>query len=258
MDKQQLANLVEQITRKLLENETPKKKVLFIFCDSSAHEPFVDQLILLKSRQIDYDLLFLDGETSAWLGIQQIQSTGAEQLIAADEYAKAPIELPKEYDAIIVPEIDLDNAARVCHGLKGSVKAEIIFSGLVLNIPIVIGEDSPGIKRAERRTLQRLQLPLPYQRKFEKYKLELAEMGIQFSKASELYETILQLLFEEFKEDSASIFFQEKVLTLKWLSTHIRNKKTLFVKEGTTLTPLVKDYLKEKGIKLVIQKEGSG
>jgi hypothetical protein len=249
MDNGQLQNLVKRITRELLQDMNQKrKKILFIFCDSSAHEPFIDQFIELKNQQIDHDLLFLDGETSAWMGLQQIQSTGAKQIIAADEYAKAPIELPKDYDAIAVPEIDLDNAARVCNGLKGSVKAEIIFSALVLNKPVIIGEDSPGIKRSDRRTLQATELPLPYRRRFEKYKGELKDLGILFSKQQHLHETIKNLFHTNEGEKPETVVFTEKVLTTDWLASH--QAKTVIVKEGAIITPLAKDFLKEKGIKL--------
>lgn len=255
MNNQQLQNLVERITRELLadlKKESIRKKVLFIFCDSSAHESFTDQFILLKNAEIDYDLLFLDGETSAWLGLHQIQSTGAKQVIAADEYAKAPIELPKDYEAIVIPEMDLDNAARVCHGLKGSVKAEIIFAALVLNKPVIIGDDVPGIKRADRRTLQTVELPPPYQLRFEKYKEELVELGFHFSKQAFLYKTIKNLLLATVESDQhAAVNFHESVLTTEWLASNLGKSKALILEEGTILTPLVKDLLKEKGVKLI-------
>jgi hypothetical protein len=258
MNNQQLQNLVERITRELLtelKQEPVRKKVLFIFCDCSAHEPFTDQFILLNKAEIDYDLLFLDGETSAWLGLHQIQSTGAKQVIAADEYAKAPIELPKDYAAIVIPEIDLDNVARVCHGLKGSVKAEIIFAALVLNKPVIMGEDVPGIKRADRRTLQTVELPPPYRLRFEKYKEELVELGVHFSKQAFLYKTILELLLAAVEtKQPAAVSFLETVVTTEWLASNLGKSKTLILEEGTILTPLAKDWLKEKGIKLIRQR----
>jgi hypothetical protein len=249
MDNQKLQSLVERIARELLKQKTARKKVLFIFCDSSAHESFFDQFILLKNNHIEYDLLFLDGETSAWLGLHQIQSTGAEQVIAADEYAKAPIELPKEYDAIVIPEIDIDNAARACSGLKGSVKAEIIFAALVLQKPIIIGDDSSGIKRSDRRTLQAVELPLGLRRRFEKYKSELKDMGIHFSKQTELHEKIKSLFLSDEKQETAG--FRDKVLTTDWLTKNQSESTTLIVKEGTIITPMAKDYMKEKKIKLL-------
>jgi hypothetical protein len=255
MDNQKLQNLVERIARELLEQKTARKKVLFIFCDSSAHESFCDQFIDLKNNLIEYDLLFLDGETSAWLGLHQIQSTGAEQLIAADEYAKAPIELPKDYDAIVIPEIDIDNAARACSGLKGSVKAEIIFAALVLEKTIIIGEDTPGIKRSDRRTLKTLELPLALRKRFEKYKTELKEMGVIFANQAELHEKIKSLFLPTVEQESVG--FQDKVLTTNWLTKNQSKSTTLIVAEGTIITPLAKDYIKEKKIKL-IHRRGSG
>jgi hypothetical protein len=260
MDKDKLQQLVERITRELLKQKHPRKKVLFIFCDSSAHELYRDQLIYLLNREIDHDLLFLDGETSAWLGIQQIQSTGAKQIIAADEYAKAPIELPLDYDGIVIPEIDLDNAARVCGGLKGSVKAEIVFSALVLGKPVIVGEDSPGLKRADRQTLRTLELPLPYRRKFEYYKEEMMDLGIRFSKQACLHKEIVNLLlFGEGREGQQDpVMFQEKVVTSDWLARNTVESKLLVVREGAIITPLAKEFIREKGIELKIAGKEAG
>ncbi|WP_423798712.1 hypothetical protein [Neobacillus sp. SAB-20_R2A] len=251
MDKGQLQKLVERIARELIEQETPRIKVLFVFCDSSAHEPFVDQLMVLKKHPIDYDFLLLDGETSGWLGGSYIQATGAGQVIAADEYAKAPIELPKDYDAIVIPEIDLDNAARVCQGLKGSVKSEIIFAALVLQKPVMVGGDSSGIKRADRRTLKTLDLPLPLKKRFESYKQELTNLGIRFFKQSYMHKEIISLFFQEKKDQQSGEPFIGKVLTVEWLTGNLGISKTLMIRQGTILTPLAKDFLREKGVKVI-------
>lgn len=256
MDRQELETLITRITHELLaerKQRSSRKKVLFIFCDCSAHEAFTDQFIALQTHQIDYDLLFLDGETSGWLGMNQIQSTGAKEIIAADEWAKAPIELPKDYDAIVVPEIDVDNAARICYGLKGSVKAEIIFSAFLLNIPIIIGEDISGIKRSDRRTLQTLNLPAFYKKRFEFYQSELREFGITFSKIALLAETIQSTLFDQEGKNDI-IPFQDKVLTLQWLVRHLSSKQTVVLKEGTKITALANDFIKENNIKLIFHK----
>lgn len=256
MDRKQLESLVTKMTREILaerEQLLKRKKVLFIFCDSYAHESFTDQFIDLHNHHIDYDLLFLDGETSGWLGMNQIQSTSAKEIIAADEYAKAPIELPKDYDAIIVPEIDLDNAARVCYGLKGSIKSEIIFSALLLNIPIIIGEDIPGIKRSDRLTLKTLKLPASYRKRFEQYQTELREFGITFTQLALLAETIKTKLFY-YEEKNRIMTFQDKVLTLQWLVTNFSSTKTLILKEGTIITALAQDFIREKSIKLIFHK----
>ena len=229
MDNQQLQSLVERITQELLMQKITRKKVLYIFCDSSANEPFTDQFIYLKTNQIDFDFLFLDGETSAWLGLHQIQSTGAKHVIAADEYAKAPIELPMDYDAIVIPEIDLDNAARACSGLKGSVKAEIIYAALVLQKPIIIGEDTPGIKRSDRRTLKALGLPPPLRKQFDNYKEKLKDMGIHFSKQALLHEKVKSIFFSSEMVSQETLSFQDKVLTSEWLAKNQLDSKTLFV-----------------------------
>lgn len=263
-----LKAMIESITREIVSawnaGKKASPKVLFIFCDSAAHEPFSDQFIQLQNHGICHDLLFLDGETSSWLGMSRVECSGSGKVIAADEYAPAPLELPKEYDAVIVPEIDLDNAARVAQGLKGTVKSEIIFSALVLNKRVIIGEDVPGIKRADRRTLKSLTLPPAYQSLFQRYLSELRELGIHLQPQKNLAQfAIRQLNAAKPVQEPAPVpameaesSFTGKLLTADWVQRHTLSDKVLHVRRGTIISPLALDVLKQQGIH--IQYTGRG
>nr|WP_065409895.1 hypothetical protein [Bacillus wudalianchiensis] len=271
-----IREMVESVVREVVqsiktEKETRKNgNVLFVFCDSSAHEPFTDQFIKLKNANIAYDILFLDGETSSWLGMQRVESSGSGRIIAADEYSPAAIELPKEYDGIIIPEIDLDNAARVAMGLKGTIKAEIIFSALMLQKFILIGADVPGIKRADRRCLKTLSLPAPYQKRFKNYAEQMNELGVQFELQKDLADKVIEQFSQkieanapeslesaneglQFYEDS--LLFRKRLLTAEWIQaqSHIPNN-VIYVAKGTIVSPLAKDLLKEKKLTIKIAK----
>lgn len=257
-------------TMKLEKEKEKVGKVLFIFCDSSAHEPFADQFIQLKNADIGYDLLFLDGETSSWLGMQRVESTGSERIIAADEHSPAAIELAKDYDGIIIPEIDLDNAARVAYGLKGTIKSEVIFSALILGKFILIGADTPGIKRADRRTLKTLSLPSPFKKRFEEYVKFMTGLGIEFKAQLGLADSIVQKFHHKVEkkkvleastvvgsEDNqanvnGNVIFNKKLLTPEWIHAqpHFPNS-TVYLQKGVIISPLAKDLLKEK--KLIVK-----
>lgn len=290
--------LVETIVRELLEQSplaagvpTQKRpKTLFIFCDSRAHEAFADHFIYLGNHGIDFDLLFLDGETSAWLGLHQIEASGVTgKVIAADEYAPAPLELPKDYDAVIVPEIDLDNAARIAAGLKGTVKAEIVFAALVLDKVVIMGEDVAGLKRADRRTLKALELPKPYRKKFVAYIEQLKELGIHFVPQKQLAEQAAVLLKGEAgqgaarvalhdgereaneggaaKESAAgstagrtrsrgTIRFEDKLLSADWVrASGVREGETVVIPARSVVSPLAYDMLKERRVSVHYETE---
>lgn len=284
--------LVETIVRELLEQSPlaagaskPKRpKALFIFCDSRAHEAFADHFIYLGNHGVEFDLLFLDGETSAWLGLHQIEASGVTgKVIAADEYAPAPLELPKDYDAVVVPEIDLDNAARIAAGLKGTVKAEIVFAALVLDKVVIMGEDVAGLKRADRRTLKVLELPKPYRRKFVAYIEQLKEMGIHFVPQKQLAEQAVLLLSGDDAQGMAqaakqplerteggaakgvgsdrggshrSIRFDEKLLSADWVkSSGVREGETIVIPARTVVSPLAYDMLKERRVSVHYETE---
>ncbi|SCW36137.1 hypothetical protein SAMN04487970_100469 [Paenibacillus tianmuensis] len=275
--------MIESIVRELVQamqaEQMKKPKVLYLFCDSTAHEAFTDHFILLKNSGICYDLLFLDGETSAWLGLHKIESSGPGKIIAADEYAPAPLELPLEYDGIVIPEIDVDNAARAAQGLKGTVKAEILFSALVLNKFVLIGDDIPGLKRADRRTLKTLTLPKPYVKLFERYKRELAALGAEFAPQKLLAEAVVRKCGAAQRQTgndasakgsslpeaasahagaangraaaAGSAVFEGKLLTAEWVKRQTDTApdvRKLILSKGTIVSPLAADLLKEKDV----------
>jgi len=261
-----IREMVASITKEiLLSMNTEKKKeaprVLYVFCDSQAHEAYTDHFIQLKNHGICHDILFLDGETSSWLGMHKIECGGAGKIITADEYAPAPLEVPKDYVGIVIPEIDLDNAGRIAAGLKGTIKAEIVFSALVTGKFVIAGSDVPGIKRADRRTLQTLTLPPAYERLFQRHVEAMKELGVEFAEQRRLADRVVSKLKAQLQKDEtkpeqpaltaldeAEAVFSGKLLTADWIKSQPELKNTiLHVKKGAIVSPLAFDSMRERG-----------
>lgn len=262
---------IESIVRELVhfrnEPAPAPAKVLFIFCDSTAHEPYIDVFIELNQHHIGYDMMFLDGETSSWLGKHRIECAGVGKVIAADEYAPAPIELPGQYDGIIVPEIDLDNAARICHGMKGTIKAEVVLAALIINKFVLIGEGGSGLRRSDRRCLQTTALPPSFQTMFTNYLQQLEALGVHLAGPQQLARTIIEQFAPVVSKQAQSpetvvhsdgvYYYQGRVLTAEWINKH-RNHvlHTVAVSRNTIISALAADMLKEKGIAIKQLEEG--
>lgn len=262
-----IREMVASITKEiLLSMNTEKKKeaprVLYVFCDSQAHEAYTDHFIQLKNHGICHDILFLDGETSSWLGMHKIECGGAGKIITADEYAPAPLEVPKDYAGIVIPEIDLDNAGRIAAGLKGTIKAEIVFAALVTGKFVIAGSDVPGIKRADRRTLQTLTLPPAYEKLFQRHVEAMKELGVEFAEQRRLADRVVSKLKAQLQKDEtkpeqpaltaldeAEAVFSGKLLTADWIKSQPELKNTiLHVKKGAIVSPLAFDSMRERGI----------
>lgn len=264
-----MKEMVEAIAKEIMqsykqEEQQKAPRVLYVLCDSQAHEAYADHFIQLKKHGICHDLLFLDGETSCWLGMHKIECGGAGKIIAADEYAPAPIEVPEQYAGIVIPEIDLDNAARIAAGLKGTIKAEIVFAALVTGKFVVVGSDSTGLKRADRRTLQALTLPPAYEKIFQGHVEQLKELGVEFIEQKRLAERVIVKLKGKHPEqlqasNQAALewgsemdeTFAGKLLTADWIRSQPQLRdKTLHVKQGTIVSPLAFDTMRERGVKI--------
>ncbi|MFC5402901.1 hypothetical protein [Cohnella soli] len=280
-----LKPLVESVARELLEawrketaTQSPPPKVLYVFCDSTAHEAYSDQFIHLRNNGVCHDLLFLDGETSGWLGMHKIECGGAGRIIAADEFAPAPLEVPRDYDGIVIPEIDLDNAARIALGMKGTIKSEIVFAALMERKFVLVGEDSPGAKRSDRRTLRTITLPEPYAKLFSYYKHELSMYGVELAPQKRLADIVVDKLGRQGKDDDRADrksdgsqrqpeqkdstpedrqSFHGRLLSADWLSETYKRQPfgELEIMRSTIVTPLAADEIKRYGIALTYADE---
>lgn len=246
-------------------------KVLYVFADSTQHEAYSDHFITLNNHHIAYDLMYLDGETSAWLGKHRIESAGPGKVIALDEFAPAPIEVPLEYDGIVIPEIDLDTIGRAALGIRGTVLSEVVFAALVTGKFVLVGDDVSGLKRADRRTLKTLTLPDPYRKLFDYYKQELQMYGATFGLRANLAEmavercassrtTVQPQAADERsagrnhvpQEPTAGVThrFEGKLVTAQWVTQTWKRQpfSRLVLGPGTHLTPLALDVLNENGV----------
>lgn len=270
----EIKQMVESIVRELidsLEKQAVKRpKVLYIFYDSTAHEAFIDHFIWLNNHQVNHDILFLDGEVSSWLGKHQIECSGRGKTIASDEFAPSPLEVPLEYEGIVIPEIDLDNAARAALGMKGTIISEIIFSTLVQNKFVLIGDDISGLKRADRRTLKTITLPKPYVNLFDYYKMELQMYGVEFGPLKRLAEMVVNKIRpnaevanssmkkDDRTEDNGHIVYEGRLISADWVTRESKSKSLRLLRVGkrTIISSLAQDMLKEKGITIEYAAEG--
>ncbi|WP_256761002.1 hypothetical protein [Cohnella sp. WQ 127256] len=278
--------MIESIVRELFYTwqrdavQPPKPKVLYIFCDSTAHEAYTDHFIYLSNNGVCYDILFLDGETSAWLGMHKLECGGVGQILMADEFAPAPLEVPRDYEGIVIPELDLDNAARIALGMKGTIKSEIAFSALVQGKFVLVGEDSSGLKRSDRRTMKTIVLPQPFINLFSYYKQELGMYGVEFGEQKRLAELVVRKFrleqAEHVEQSGAAVTeavmidrgednnnknqlpFEGKLVSADWVATELKNHRfrTLIIRRRTLITALAKDLLKANGIAVQYADEG--
>ncbi|RUS46331.1 hypothetical protein [Cohnella sp. AR92] len=279
--------IVREIVGKLGQSPVRPFKLLFVCADSAAYEAYSDQYILLQKHGIAFDLLFLDGAASAWLGSRRIESSGCGRAIAADEFAPSPLELPLEYDGLLLPEVDLDSLGRATLAIRGTVLSDLLFGALVLGKPAWIGEDSPGLTRADRRTLKTLKLPKPYQNLFDYYKQELTMYGASFGPMHQLAELAADffdrteaertksaaLTIEETysppatgeqaipaasNEGAATIRFEGRLVSAEWVERQAEKGSfsRLSLGKRTLVSPLARDLLRDRGVFVYVGEEG--
>ena len=125
-----IREMVASITKEILLSMNAEKKpeaprVLYVFCDSQAHEAFQDHFIHLKNHGICHDILFLDGETSSWLGMHKIECGGAGKILTADEYAPAPLEVLRHVEAMKELGVEFVEQKRLADRVVSKLKSQL-------------------------------------------------------------------------------------------------------------------------------------
>jgi len=264
MSKEQtIESIVQELLRHYQIAVKPPTRILYVLDDSSLAGSFSDHWIELHNHGLAYDILALDSEAAGWLSSHYVECTRTGgRCITIDDAAPAPMELPSSYDAIVVPDIDLDTAYRVLHGLKGSVKSELIYSALVQHKWILMAEDCSGITRSDRRTLQTLTLPAAYQRKYELALQQLQEYGIELSETKLLAKRIIAHFLPSNETVSHSLVQTEARSTSKllnaarvreWFQASHHSSNTLTIAQGTIVTALAADFIRDNSIALLVE-----
>lgn len=287
----EIKQLVETIVRELAgqwqAGGEPAKaanppKVLYVFEDSTAHEAYTDHFILLREHGIAHDRMLLDGTVSAWLGNHRIECGGPGKVIAVDEFAPAPVEVPLAYDGIVVPEPDLDTIGRAALGIRGTVLSDVLFAALVAGKFVLVGEDGSGLKRADRRTLNKLALPGPMLQLYREHQRKLAALGATFGPKADLAKLAAELCgagarrkLEPEREalgldrperagvdrHRSDVRYEGKLVSADWVERQFKVKQDglrLTLRMGTLVSPLAKDLLKAKGVVVQYADERQG
>ncbi|OPA80274.1 hypothetical protein BVG16_05940 [Paenibacillus selenitireducens] len=258
---QTVERLVRELLRSIPTDVMPSPQVLYVLDDSQAADRYLDHFVVLKQAGIRYDLLVLDGENAGWLGKQCIESTGAGNCIAMDEQAPSPTELPQSYAAIIVPELDLDQASRILHGILGSVESELVQAGLILGKPVFTRIDGSGMTQANRRTLQVTGLPPAYERRYRATIQQLQELGMHIASFQELpYQVVTAVLPgqpEHSMSSPASTVFSARLLTASDAARILQSNRdrVVTVARGTLISPLARDVIRDQRAELRIVDE---
>lgn len=140
---------------------------------------------------------------------------------------------------------------------------------------MLVGEDGPGLKRADRRTLQTIALPQPYVHLYSYYKQELRMYGVEFGEQKRLAELAVRKCGKEkatiaepaasttsqqpsAPEERGPITFENKLVSSEWVIAQLKLRRfhTLIVRRRTLISPLALDLLKDNGIAVQYADEG--
>ena len=147
-------------------------------------------------------------------------------------------------------------------GAPADLIFQSVFAALVTGKFVIAGSDVPGIKRADRRTLQTLTLPPAYEKLFQRHVEAMKELGVEFAEQRRLADRVVSKLKAQLQKDEtkpeqpaltaldeAEAVFSGKLLTADWIKSQPELKDTiLHVKKGAIVSPLAFDSMRERRI----------
>jgi len=256
-----IEKIVRSVVKELMtsmnhQQHPPKQKshLLWIVDDLLTLENYQEQLLILKQKEIAYDVLLIGDQE------EQSLTTKTDHLLNGQIYTLTNDKTwdqfyNKSFKTYVIPEIDLDDSSRIVNGIKSSPLAHIFITLLMQEKEIVTSSQLTGIKQADKQTLQITQLPSYYNRLFKNNLKTLANMGVKFIKPHLIAETLGNVSktaksTPKVTEGSANeMTFTHKLLTAEWVeSQDYLADQTLHVKKRTIISPLALDVMKEKNV----------
>lgn len=157
-------------------------------------------------------------------------------------------------DAIIVPTLTMNTAAKIALGMADSLTTNMVAHGIMNAIPTYVVKDASDLHHPERIRLGMTNIPKAYTQLFDNHFKQLESYGIHVVEVSQLSKSLLMVSepngrSEELAQKSFDI--RKKVISEADIVVAGKSGSTLNISKNSIITPLAHEKAKELGVKIV-------
>lgn len=154
----------------------------------------------------------------------------------------------KKTNTILIPVLTRNTLAKIAHGISDNLVTLGIQEALMMGKRIIAVKDSFDPKNSINISLGYTK-NVVYNSMLNEYMKNAEDMGIEFISSSQIKETINKGTTDETNGKTSGMEITYGVITRSDI-LKLKEDKTIYIKEGSVVTPLAADYIKENGIKI--------
>jgi len=260
MDIDKLIQLVESEVKKALTDQvssegkitsnkvpTDKKKVLAIFTGGyTKFQESISQVERLIQESYNVDAVMSQSAMNV-IGQEKIRGiSGLSRLICEPESSISSLELVQKSDAIIVPILTRNSAAKVALGIPDTLATNIIMQALISGKSVIAAKNSADPDQANCPCIATPNTPPALITLAKDYLQKLESYGIKLVDVTELADAVINRL----NKDKSGVL-EQKLITQDIIEGLPQGTKQITVTKGSIITPLAKDFAKEHGIQII-------
>ncbi len=255
MNLEKLTQIVEEEVKKALGIElntdrevgsqsipSDKRNIYALFTGGSAKlSEAINQIKLLIQNGYNVKVILSEAATRV-IKIEKIrEKIGIEDILCEPDPSIYSVDIVQSADAIVVPVLTRNSAAKVALGICDTLVTNIIMHALIAGKPVIAARNSADPEGQDCICIGTHKTPPTLIQIAKDYLKKLESYGVKLVDASEIAQYFIRS--KDIKRELVTYD------TIKELSQDI---KQIEVKRGSIITPLAKDLAKERNIEIIL------
>jgi len=261
MDIDKLIQLVETEVKKALTDQVSsegkinsskipsgKKNILALFTGGyTKFQEAITQVERLIQESYAVDAVMSQSAVKV-IGQEKIRGiSGLGKLICEPDSSISSLELVQKSDVVIVPILTRNSAVKVALGITDTLVTNIIMQALISGKPIISARNSADPDQADCPCIATPNTPPALITLAKDYLQRLESYGMGLVDINELADAVNNEL-----NKSSNDILEQKLITQDTIEKLPQGTKQITVARGSIITPLAKDFAKERGIQIAI------
>ncbi|HWQ43979.1 MAG TPA: flavoprotein [Desulfosporosinus sp.] len=257
-EQQKLIQMVLAELAKQSQSSKPKsvsKKIMAVFSGGMIGlDDVLKQMQMLQREGYQFEAVFTPNGKIV-IGKQRLlDSLGSIKVYDDSEDLNKLQQMLQDNEAILVPIMTLNTAAKVINGIADNLATTLIMVSLLSDKPIIAVRDACNLQHLSREGMGHNKAKQAYNAMLASNLERLKDYGIELCEALELTNMVQCKLGKHGMVHSTNIecqqLFEKRILSVADLTT-IGSK--ISISPRTIITPAAQDVIKERGIEIVVR-----
>jgi len=255
IEQEKLINMVLAELAKQSQNHKPvTKKILAVFSGGMIGlDDVLKQMQQLQQEGYQIEaVLTPNGKTV--IGKQKLQySLGPISIYDDSEDFNKLINLLTDSDAVLIPVMTINTAAKVVNGIADNLATTLIMISLLSGKPVIGVRDACDLRHLSREGMGHNKAALAYKAMLVSNVERLKDYGMELCGSQDLFGTVQRSLGDQnmvhSTEKECQQVYEKQILSVADLPN---TSSKISISPRTIITPAAKDAIKERGIEIII------